>query len=121
MSRDDLIRVRHMADAAQDALAFVQGRRRADLDTDTMLRFALTRAVEIIGEAASKVSAAGRAAAPGIEWPVIIGMRNRLAHAYFDVNKDILWKTVTISLPVLLQQLRAIEGAGENTDPGGEG
>jgi uncharacterized protein with HEPN domain len=120
MSPDDLIRLRHMAEAAQHALGFVQGRQRADLDTDTMLRFALTRAVEIIGEAASKVSVAGRAAAPTIEWPVIVGMRNRLAHAYFDVNADILWNTVTIALPALLRQLRAIEGVGENTDPGAE-
>jgi len=110
-----------MAEAAQHALGFVQSRQRSDLDTDTMFRFALTRAVEIIGEAASKVSVAGRAAAPAIEWPVIVGMRNRLAHAYFDVNTDILWKTVTIGLPVLLQQLRAIEGVSGNAGPGGEG
>ena len=121
MSPDDLIRLRHMAGAAQDALSFVRGRQRGDLDTDTMLRFALTRAVEIVGEAAAKVSAAGRAAAPEIEWPVIVGMRNRLVHAYFDINTDILWNTVTIGLPVLLQQLRAIEGVGEDTDPGGGG
>jgi uncharacterized protein with HEPN domain len=53
MSSDDVIRLRHRADAAEAALRFCQGRTRADRDTDDMLRFALTRAVEIIGEAAN--------------------------------------------------------------------
>jgi uncharacterized protein with HEPN domain len=53
MFPDDVIRLRHMAEAAESALRFCQGRTRADLDTDDMLRFALTRAVEIIGEAAN--------------------------------------------------------------------
>lgn len=66
MSPDDVIRLRHMAEAAESALRFCQGRTRADLDTDDMLRFALTRAVEIIGEAANKVSIDARAQIPGI-------------------------------------------------------
>lgn len=110
MSPDDLIRLRHMAEAAQAALDFCQERQRAELDSDAMLRFALTHAVQIIGEAANKVTPAGRAQAAGIEWPVIVGMRNRLVHAYFDVNRDILWTTVTQSLPTLLRQLRSIKG-----------
>lgn len=80
-----------------------------------MLRFALIHAVQIIGEAAAKVSAAGRRQAAEIDWPAIVAMRNRLVHAYFDVNTDILWKTIEKSLPQLLQQLRALGGAG----PGG--
>lgn len=108
MSPDDLIRLRHMAEASQAALAFAHGRQRAELDSDAMLRFALTHAVQIIGEAATKVSSAGRAEAPDIEWPVIIGMRNRLVHAYFDVNTDILWDTVRLALPALLTQLKLV-------------
>ncbi len=96
-----------MADAAQAALAFLRGRERAELDTDAMLRFALVHAVRIIGEAASRVSAAGRAEATDIEWPVIVGMRNRLVHAHFDIDADILWATVTGSLPALLRQPRS--------------
>jgi uncharacterized protein with HEPN domain len=64
MSPDDLIRLRHMAEAAESALAFVGGRRREDLDADPMLRYALIYAVQIVGEAASRVSAAGRAELP---------------------------------------------------------
>ena len=107
MSPDDRWRVRHMVDAAEQALAFVQGRQRADLDTDAMLRLALTRAIEIVGEAAAQVSDAGCNDCPDVPWPQIVGMRNRLVHAYFDINADILWDTVLLALPPLLAQLRA--------------
>ena len=106
MSPDDRWRVRHMVDAAEQALAFVQGRHRTDLDGDAMLRLALTRAVEIVGEAAAQVSDAGRTEFPDVPWPHIVGMRNRLVHAYFDINPDILWDTVLLALPGLLTQLR---------------
>lgn len=66
------------------------------------LRFALVRAAEIVGEAASKVSADARAEMPGVPWASVTAMRNRLVHAYFDINVDILWATVTEDLPDLL-------------------
>jgi uncharacterized protein with HEPN domain len=81
---------------------------RTELDTNPMLLFALVRAIEIIGEAAGRVSAETRAAAPGIPWPLIVAMRNRLIHAYFDVDRDILWRTATEELPALLPTLRAL-------------
>jgi uncharacterized protein with HEPN domain len=106
MSPDDRWRIGHMIEAAQDARAFVQGRQRTDLDQDRMLCLALTRAVEIVGEAAAQVSAAGRAEMPGVPWQQVVGMRNRLVHAYFDINLDILWDTVELALPALLAELR---------------
>ena len=99
-----------MIDAAEQALAFVEGRDRADLDSDPMLRLALTRAVEIVGEAASQVSDAGCGELATVPWPQIIGMRNRLVHAYFDINRNILWDTVQLALPPLLGQLKASLG-----------
>lgn len=108
MSPRDRVRLKHMIDAGDEALRFVAGRTRAELETDTMLSFALVHAVQIIGEAASKVSAEGRAALPEVAWPVIVGMRNRLVHAYFDVNLDILWSTVHDVVPPLLDRLRAM-------------
>jgi uncharacterized protein with HEPN domain len=107
MSPDDRWRIRHMIEAADQAVAFLQGRQRGDLDTDTMLCLAVTRAVEIVGEAAAQVSAAGRQELPDVPWPQIVGMRNRLVHAYFDVNRTILWDTVTLALPPLIDQLEA--------------
>jgi uncharacterized protein with HEPN domain len=112
MSPDDRWRVSHMVEAAEQALVFVQGRQRADLDRDAMLRLAVTRAVEIVGEAAAQVSDAGRADCPDVPWPQIVGMRNRLVHAYFDIDTDILWNTVQLALPPLLVQLRGVLGRG---------
>lgn len=105
MRPDDVVRLTHMRDAAASALRFVEGRGRADLDSDEMLLFALVRAVEIIGEAAAKVSVEGRAEVPEIRWAAIVGMRNRLVHAYFDVDRDILWATVSDELPHLKDRL----------------
>lgn len=110
MSPDDRWRVLHMIEAAEQALAFVHERKRTDLEGDPMLRLALTRAIEIVGEAAAQVSEAGRAELSVIPWPQIVGMRNRLVHAYFDINLDILWDTVLIALPALLNPLKASLG-----------
>jgi uncharacterized protein with HEPN domain len=75
--------------------------------------------VQIVGEAASKVSAAGRSEAPGIERPVIVGMRNRLVHACFDVDADLLWQTVVHGPPGSLAPLQAVDGVVEAAPPAG--
>lgn len=101
MSPEDVIRVRHMVEAAELAMGFANAHSRADLNTNAMLRLALTRAVEIVGEAAAKVSEQGRKEAPCIPWAAIVGMRNRLVHAYFDADNDVLWATVSKDMPPL--------------------
>jgi len=114
MKRDDLIRLRHMLDAGNDAMAFAANRKRQELDTDRMLALSLLKCIEIVGEAASHVTRELRAQHPQIPWEDIIGMRHRLIHAYYDVNLGILWKTVTEDLPPLLEMLKGIiaeEGA----------
>jgi uncharacterized protein with HEPN domain len=108
MRADDLVRIRHMIEAAEVTQQFVANRTRSELDGDRMLAFALTRAIEIIGEAASKVSPETRAATPAVPWAQIVAMRNRLIHAYFDIDPDILWKSATEEIPALLPLLRAI-------------
>ena len=105
MRPDDLIRLRHMLDAAREAIGFVRHRRREDLDRDRQLVWALVKAIEIVGEAASQLSLDARAKVVGIPWDKIIGMRHRLVHAYFDINLDILWKTVQEGLPPLITEL----------------
>ena len=99
MQKDDIIRLRHMLDAAKAAVSFIRGRDRASLDNDQQKIFALEKAVEIIGEAAIKLSKECRADLPQIPWAKIISMRNRLIHAYFDINLDILWKTAVEDAP----------------------
>ena len=94
MHTDDAIRLRHMLDAAREAIGFVAGHSRADLDRNRMLVLSLVKDIEIIGEAAYQVSQTARDQLPDIPWDDIIGMRHRLVHAYFDINLDILWRTV---------------------------
>ena len=95
-----------MLDAAREALSFVADRERRDLDADRMLVLALVKSIEIIGEAGARVSDEGRDAAPGVPWPEIVAMRNRLVHVYFDVNLDVVWETVRQDLPPLVAALQ---------------
>jgi uncharacterized protein with HEPN domain len=108
MRKDDRIRLQHMLDAANEALTFIQGKNRADLDIDRMLVLSLIRELEIIGEAASKISAETRSQNTSIPWQDISGMRNRLIHAYFDVDLDTVWSTVSRDLPTLKAELEKI-------------
>jgi uncharacterized protein with HEPN domain len=90
MNEQDEIRLHHRLDAAHEALTFAEGHTREDLDTNRMLVRALSMSIGIIGEAASKVSVDVQDAHPEVPWPQIVGMRNRIIHAYFEVNLDIL-------------------------------
>lgn len=108
MRSEDRVRVEHMLDACQSVARFIARRKRVDLDEDEMLRFALVRAIEIIGEAASKVSPEGRQVMPAVPWREAVGIRNRLVHAYFDIDLDVLWITATTAIPALSVQLETI-------------
>ena len=108
MHIDDNSRLRHMLDAAQQAIRFARGKNRQALERDEMLTFAILRALEIVGEAASQVSKKFQVAHPEIPWPQIIGMRNHLVHAYFDVDVERVWDTVTDDLPPLITALKQI-------------
>ena len=111
MRNDDLVRLRHMIEAAESAIAFMAGRNRADLDSDRMPMFAVVRAIEIVGEAASRITDETRATRTAVPWPAIVGMRNPLIHACFEINTQMVWQTVTTELPALLPQLREMTGA----------
>lgn len=106
MLDEDRVRIRHILDAAEEVIGFTSGRERADLDSDRMLLFAVVRGIEIIGEAATKVSAGTCDLAPGIPWAAIVTMRHRLVHGYFDVDPDIVWRTATEEVPALIPPLR---------------
>jgi uncharacterized protein with HEPN domain len=108
MRNDDRIRILHMIDAAESVEQFAAGKKRGDLDTDRMLLFAIVRAIEVIGDAAGKVTDETQAASPGVPWASIIGMRNRLIHGYFDIDSDVVWKTVTEEMPALQRSLKLL-------------
>ncbi len=96
-----------MREAVGLALEMAAGRSRAELSANPMLAMALTRALEILGEAASKLSPAFRRRFPTIPHAKMVSMRNRLIHAYFDLDLDIVWNTVADDLPALLPVLDA--------------
>lgn len=97
-----------MVEAAEKAVAFCQGRTRQDLDTDELLRLALTKLVEIVGEAAKLVTDETRRRYPHVPWAAAARMRDRLVHHYFDIDLDVLWSTVTADLPTLSRALGPI-------------
>ena len=104
---DDRIRAQHMLEAARDAAGMAAGRTRRDLERDMMLRRALVNAVQEVGEAAAKISPAGRARLAALPWGQIVGMRNRLVHGYDRINLDMLWAVAAEELPGLIQGLEA--------------
>ena len=97
-SVSDLVRVHHIVDATKEALSFIEGKTRNDLDSDRMLVLALLKELELIGEAASKLSHEFRENHSEIPWALLIATRNRLIHGYFDINLDIVWITISRDL-----------------------
>ena len=88
---EDVVRLRHMLESAQEASTLIHGRRRAELDANHMLELALTRLLEIVGEAANRVSEDMQQRHPEVPWRQIVGLRHRLIHGYDAVDLDILW------------------------------
>lgn len=104
----DPVRLRHMLDHAREAVEMAELKTRADLDKDRKLNLALVRLLEIIGEAAGRVSPEEQARYPEIPWPEIVSLRNRLIHGYDAVDFNILWSIVSVDLPLLIRNLEKI-------------
>jgi uncharacterized protein with HEPN domain len=110
---DDKTRLQHILDAGQKIQNFAAEHTRESFEKDEMLQLALVRLIEIIGEAASKISQEFRDEHTTIAWQAIIGMRNRLVHAYFAIDYDIVWNTISIAIPELVKQIKAIQASDE--------
>jgi uncharacterized protein with HEPN domain len=110
MTPEDLIRIHHMLDAVSEALSFTKDKSREDLDDSRMLTLAIIKELEIVGEAASKLSSEFKTDQPHIPWGDIVGMRNRLTHGYFDIDLDRVWDTVIEDLVPLRDELVRIVG-----------
>jgi uncharacterized protein with HEPN domain len=111
MSRhDDLVRLRHMLDAARKAMTLAAGKTRAQVGADEIGQLALARLLEIVGEAAGKVSMEYRTAHPELPWTEMSDLRNRLAHAYFDVDLDVPLDIVAKDLPPLIGRVERLIG-----------
>jgi len=108
MPRDEAIYVGHMLDTARKAIEKVDRKSRMDFDADETLRLALAYLIQIIGEAASRVSPAFGEVHAEVPWSEIIGMRHKIVHDYLGVDYDILWEVVTSDLPALASKLERI-------------
>ena len=106
--RDNQVYLKDMLDYAREAVKMVSGKTQADLAQNRMLELALSRLVEIIGEAASRVGSEIKSSHPHVPWREIIGMRNRLTHGYDTVDLKVLWDTLTEDLPPLISDLEKI-------------
>jgi len=114
----DRVRMLHMRDAATDAFRYLNGRSRADLDTDSMLLHAVVHCLQVIGEAASRVTEGGRQRAPGVPWKKIVGMRHILVHVYYDIDTDTVWRVAKDDLEPLLEALsEALDDRPPPADP----
>jgi len=108
MLNRDYIRLQHMLEASQAAVSHLLTKCRDDLDKNRLLLNGVVRELEILGEAASQVSPGIRGQFPLLPWREMVGLRNRLIHAYFDVNNQAVWLVVKESLPPLIAQLTKI-------------
>jgi len=106
--RDDSMRLRHMLDHAVEAVEMAAGKDRQDLKADRQFCLAMTRLVEIVGEAAVHVSSEGRQQWSFMPWAEVVGLRNRLIHGYDAVDLDILWDIIQEDLPSLIIDLQRI-------------
>ncbi len=94
--------------AAELALAYVKGVSEEKFITDTQLQDSVIRRIEILGEAARRISPETQAAHPNIPWREMIGMRNMMIHDYDDVDLHVVWQTVQQDLPHLIAEIKPL-------------
>ena len=97
-----------MIDAGEEALSFTSNVTEENFSKNRMLILSVIKDIEIIGEAAAKISEETKLKYPNIPWKDMIGMRNRLIHGYFDVDIKLVWNTTCNNLPQLLKALKKI-------------
>lgn len=107
--RDDRVSLVDMLIHAREAVDLLDEASADELKSNRVMQLALMRLVEIVGEAANRVSPPTQQRYPEIPWPLIIGMRNRIVHEYDNVNLNILWSTITNELPPLINQFKSSE------------
>ncbi len=108
MQEADLIRFRHMLDAANEIMEYTRNKTSEDFKNDRKLNLSVVRLLEIIGEAATDIPHDIKNECQNLPWKEIIGMRNRLIHGYFEIDLDIVWNTVIHDIPPLISELEKV-------------
>ena len=106
LPENDATHLRHMLDASLEAVELAAERDESQLEKERTVSLALVRFLEIVGEAASGVSADTRAGLPGVPWREMVDMRNRVIHACMDVDLEVVAATIRDDLPPLIVSLR---------------
>jgi uncharacterized protein with HEPN domain len=111
MAPDDRLTLGQMLDTVRRIRAVVRGQKRKTFEADDVRQLALLHLIQMLGEAASRVSAAFREAHPELPWGQMVGMRNRIVHGYDHVDPDVVWRVATDDVePVLAALERLVEG-----------
>ncbi len=108
MPKDDSVYLGHMHDTAREARELVHWDRPQCYQQDRVLRLALAHLIQVLGEAARRVSDEFQSSHPAIPWEDIIGMRHKIVHDYLAVDEYIVWEVVTTDLPSLIPSLERI-------------
>lgn len=112
--RDPYLTLAQMLAHAREVRELTIGKRRLDLDGERMLELSVLRLLEVIGEAATRLPDDIRNKHPDIPWRSIIGLRNRLIHAYDEIDLDIVWDILTLDIPEVIERLERILGDEES-------
>lgn len=108
MEKNDEKRLTHMLEAAKDAMGFLQDKTRDDLDKDKQLTLSLLKSLEMIGEAASKVSKECQLDCEPVPWDRVIELKQQVVHTYWDIDRDWIWNRVTDDLPNIIKALEQL-------------
>lgn len=101
----DLSRLQHMLEHIDRASQFMEGKSLTDLDNDVMLRYAVVKCLEIIGEAAYMLTLEFKETHPQTPWNVIIKMRHVLVHGYYSIQMPIVWDIVQNDFPQIRPEI----------------
>ena len=114
MKKDDTVYLRHIRDAIEQIGEYLEGVSVEQFMHKRILQDGVVRQLEIMGEASRNISNDLCQQYSQVPWGQMIGLRNRVIHAYFDVNLQIVWEIVENDLPLLQQQIELIlKGADE--------
>jgi uncharacterized protein with HEPN domain len=105
---DDRLFLGHMLDTARRVQTRLAGVTKEDFDRNDDLQLAITRLLQIIGEAAWRVSDATQSSIPALPWKRMAGLRHRLVHDYFDVDLEIVWKTASGRMTEVIEALEPL-------------
>lgn len=108
MKKDESVYLRHILDAIAQIETYLSDKTFADFDQSRLIQDAVIRQLEIVGEASRNLSDEFRQRHSGIPWQQIVGLRNRLIHAYFSINLQTVWEIVKHDLPGLKTEIQKI-------------